>query len=283
MKYTWYPGCSLKGTGKAYEESLLAVFRALDVEVSELKEWNCCGATTFISVDELASYALVARNLAMAAREKRDVIAPCAACYMILNKTQHYVNDYPDVRVVVNRAMDAIGLKYDDRVKVRHPLDVLLNDVGLPAITAKVVKPLKGLTVAPYYGCQIVRPYATSMDKLLQACGATVVHYPLKTYCCGGSQKGALPEVGLDLIHYLIKEALRQGAAVMSTVCPLCHFNVEAFQKEAGNHHDPVSIAVLYFSQLMAYALGASEKEVALNRCIVPAEALFAEKEVAHA
>lgn len=291
MRYAFYPGCSLKGTGKAYEESLLAVFRVLDVKVNELKDWNCCGATTFLSVDELASYALVARNLALAGREHLDIIAPCAACYMVLNKTQHYVQDYPDVRTVVNSAMQAIGLAYDSRVKVRHPLDILINDVGVAAIKAKITHPLKGLKVAPYYGCQIVRPYATfddqanpvTMDRLLEACGAKAVHYPLKTYCCGGSQKGALPEVGMDLIKHLLNEAQRQGADVMATVCPLCQFNVEAFQEEAVNHNGCVSMPVLYFSQLMSLALGVPANEIGLQRSLVPVEAVLADKEIAYA
>jgi len=291
MTYAWYPGCSLHGTGRAYEESLMVVFRALGVEVEELKDWNCCGSTTYLSVDELTSYALVARNLALAAREKRDIVAPCAACYMVLNKCHHYVADYPDVKLAVNRAMEAINLKYDPATKVRHPLDVLLNDVGVKTIKAKVTKPLKGLKVAPYYGCQIVRPYATfddqanptSMDRLLEACGATVVRYSLKTKCCGGSQKGALPEVGLDLIHYLLTEAKRQGADVMATLCPLCQFNVEAFQQEAAAGRPAVAMPVVYFSQLMGLALGASGKEVALRRSLVPIEEVLAGKEIAYA
>lgn len=291
MSYAWYPGCSLRGTGKAYEESLLAVFRALGVEVKELEDWNCCGSTAYLSVDELSSYALVARNLGLAAKEGKDIVAPCAACYMILNKTQHYVADYPEVRLAVTRAMEAIGLRYDERLKVRHPLDVLLTDVGVKTIREKSVRPLSGLKVAPYYGCQIVRPYATfddqvnpvAMDRLLEACGATVVRYPLKTYCCGGSQKGVLPEVGLDLIHNLLAEAKRQGADVMATVCPLCQFNVEAFQQQAANAHPAVSMPILYFSQLMGLALGATKKDVGLGRAMVALEPVLAEKGMAYA
>ncbi|MBZ5657411.1 MAG: disulfide reductase, partial [Acidobacteriia bacterium] len=104
MKYAYYPGCSLRGTGRAYEESLLAVFRALQIEVEELEDWNCCGATTYMSVDELTSYALAARNLALAERAQMDIIAPCAACYLVLNKTQRYIRDYPDIKLVVTRA-----------------------------------------------------------------------------------------------------------------------------------------------------------------------------------
>ncbi|HVM93606.1 MAG TPA: CoB--CoM heterodisulfide reductase iron-sulfur subunit B family protein [Terriglobales bacterium] len=290
MKYAYYPGCSLRGTGKAYEESLLAVFQTLGIEVQEIDNWNCCGATTYLSVDELASYALAARNLALAEREGLDIIAPCAACYLVLNKTQHYIRDYPDIKTVVTRALKQIGLDYVGRVRVRHPLDVFLNDVGAKAITAKVAKPLKGLRVAPYYGCQIVRPYATfddqgdptSMDKLLAACGAAVAPYPLKTRCCGGSQKGTLPKIGLDLIRVLIEEAMRDGADVIATVCPLCQFNLECFQEEAGDSR-PLSMPVLYFTQLMALALGASPGAVAFHRSLINIEPVLAAREIAYA
>jgi len=290
MKYAYYPGCSLKGTGRAYEESLLAVFRALDIEIEELKDWNCCGATAYMSVDELTSYALAARNLALAEQENLDLLAPCAACYLVLNKAQHYVRDYPQIKVVVTRALDAIGLAYNDRVRIRHPLDILLNDVGLKTIAAKIKKPLKHLQIAPYYGCQIVRPYATfddqenptSMDRILETCGAKVVHYPLKTRCCGGSQKGTLPEIGLDLIHYLLSEARKNGADVIATVCPLCQFNLECFQNQAGNGR-PISIPILYFSQLLALALGCPAKTIGLQRSLVPLKPILASKEIAYA
>jgi heterodisulfide reductase subunit B len=291
VKYAYYPGCSLRGTGRAYEESLLAVFRALNVEIEEIDDWNCCGATTYMSVDELTSYALASRNLALAEREHSDIIAPCAACYLVLNKTQRYIREYPNIKLLVTRALSAIGLTYADQVRVRHPLDVLLNDIGVKAIVSKVKVPLNGLKVAPYYGCQIVRPYSTfddqrdptSMDRLLEACGAKMVRYPLKTRCCGGSQKGTLPEVGLDLIHYLLSEAVKNEAEVITTVCPLCQFNLESFQKEAGDRHHPTSIPVLYFSQLMALALGAPAASIGLRRGLVAIEPILAHKEIAYA
>jgi heterodisulfide reductase subunit B len=244
-----------------------------------------------MSVDELASYALASRNLAMAARENKDIVAPCAACYLVLNKTQHYVHDYPNIKTVVERSLAAIGLTYSDKVHVRHPLEILLNEVGLQAISAKVKSPLKGLKVAPYYGCQIVRPYATfddqlnptSMDRILEACGAKMVPYPLKTRCCGGSQKGTLPEVGLDLIGYLLAEAQKRGAEVVSTVCPLCQFNLDVFQKEAQTDQKSVSIPILYFSQLIALALGAPANAIGLQRSLVPVTPILAKKEIAYA
>jgi heterodisulfide reductase subunit B len=292
MNYAFFPGCSLKGTGRAYEESLLAVFKVLGCAFQELEDWNCCGATTYLSVNEIQSYALAGRNLAIAAREKKDIMAPCAACYLVLNKTQHYINDYPHIRQIVSKALSDVGLKYSDDVKVHHPLEVLLNEIGLDTIKSKVKKPLKGLKVAPYYGCQIVRPYATfddqrnptSMDKLLQACGAEIVYYPMKTRCCGGSQKGVLPDVGLDLIKNLLIQAKREGADVISTICPLCQFNLELFQEDVPTSTGkPPIIPVLYFTQLMALAFGCSAKEVGIKRSVVPLEPILKQKELTYA
>jgi len=290
MKYAYYPGCSLKGTGRAYEESLLAVLRVLDVEVEELRDWNCCGATTYMSFDELQSYALAARNLSMAKQAGHDLMAPCAACYLVLNKTQYYVRDYSWIGAIVEHALDAIDLPKDISAKVRHPLDILLNDVGLDSIRAKVVYPLRGLKVAPYYGCQLVRPYAlfdsqrnpTSMDRVLEACGAQIVYYPVKTQCCGGSQKGTLPEVGLDLIRHLLAEAQRNGAEVISTVCPLCQFNLEAFEEQASNAHQ-FHFPVLYFTQLLAVAFGVPLTDAGFQRSFVSIKPILAQREIAYA
>ena len=291
MKYAYYPGCSLRGTGRAYDQSLLFVFRELGVEVEELEDWNCCGATSYVSVDDLVSYALAARNLALAERNHQDIVAPCAACYLVLNKTRHYVKEYPFIGHVVERALGEIGLTYAGRTQVRHPLDILLNEVGIQAIIPKVKTSLRGLKVAPYYGCQIVRPYSTfddqrtptSMDQLLVACGATAINYSEKTRCCGASQKGALSEVGLDRIRRLLHSAKTEGAEVIATACPLCQFNLECYQKETGNGQPAISMPVLFFTQLLALALGGSAEETGLNCCLVPMDRLLASKEIAYA
>jgi heterodisulfide reductase subunit B2 len=289
MKFAYYPGCSLRGTGRAYEESLLAVFRALDIQLEELEDWNCCGATTYMSFDEVTSYALSARNLAIAERMKLDIAAPCAACYLCLNKTQHVMRDYPHINEVVQGALKTIGLNYQDRVKVRHPLDILWNDMGVEAIRKKVKVPLKGVKVAPYYGCQIVRPYAifddqnapVSMDRLLEAAGAEVIDYPVKTRCCGASQKGTLPEMGLGLLARLLTVAKERGADVIATACPLCQFNLELFQDEANGSAPPVTMPVVFFTQLLGLALGAPAKDIGFKHSVVPIQPMLRQKEIA--
>jgi len=290
VRYSYYPGCSLKGTGRAYEESLLPVFRALKVELAEIPDWNCCGATAYMSSDESCAFALGARNLAIAEREKAgDVIAPCSACYLNLNKTQHYLAEYPDIGRKVQAGLRAIGMSYAGTLKVRHPLDVVINDVGLDAVKALVRKPLKGLKVAPYYGCQIVRPYATfddafnptTMDRLLAVLGAEVVPYGLKTRCCGGSLTGTLEPVGVPMAHRLLLEARERGADMVTTVCPLCQFNLDGYQGTVGGGADEIAMPVTYFTQLMGIAFGLPAADVVLNRGIVPAEDVLARRQIA--
>jgi heterodisulfide reductase subunit B len=279
MKYAYYPGCSIKGTGRAYEESLLPVLKALDVEFEEIDDWNCCGATAYMAVDEIKSCVLASRNLALAEKGGySEMMAPCSACYLVLNKAQRYIETSGPVADTVKKALGAINLKITKKIKVRHPLDILLNDVGLDRIKQKVKRPLTGLKVATYYGCQIVRPYSTfddqynptSMDKLIKALGATVVNFPLKTRCCGGSLTGTLPEPGLLCAYILLKEAMKRGADVISTACSLCQFNLDGYQDKIAKKWEPVQVPALYFTQLMGLAFGFSEEEMGLHRCIVP-------------
>lgn len=284
MNYLYYPGCSLKSTGRAYEESLLALFRVLGSPLDELDDWNCCGATAYMSISELKAFSLSARNLALAERKQQvtgdtDLVVPCAACYLGLNKTRRYLSEHPDVHRKVNDALGAAGMRYSGNVRVRHPLDVLINDIGLEIITEKLVRPLTGLRVACYYGCQIVRPYAefdeqhrpTTMDRLLKALGAELVEWPLKTRCCGGSLSGTVQDVGLRLSYILLKEASKRGADVIATACPLCQFNLECYQSNMSRlYESDVQIPVAYFTQLMGMALGIAEKKLGLQRLFVP-------------
>ncbi len=279
MKYAYFPGCSLKGLGRAYEESLLPVMGHLGVELEELVDWNCCGATAYMAVDEAKACVLAARNLALAEKSgHRQLLAPCAACYLVLNKTKHYFHDYPKMKETIDRALKAVDLQYAGDTPVRHPLDVLLNDVGFEAIKQKVSRPLKGLKVAPYYGCQLVRPYSsfddqynpTTMDRLLEALGASVVRYPLKTKCCGGSLTGTVPEAGIRMVYVLLNEARKRGAHCLATVCPLCQFNLDAYHASVTAEYGDVLLPTVYFTQLMGLAFGLPESQLGLGRAAVP-------------
>lgn len=283
MKYLYFPGCSLKGTGRAYEESLLAVFEALGLSWEELKEWNCCGATSYMAVDEMKAFTLAARNLALAEEQGGngpvEMLAPCNACYMVLNKAQHAIAENPKIAKTITGALKAGQLGYDGRVVVRHPLDIFVNEIGLDKFTALAKKPLKGMKVACYYGCQIVRPYATfddphnpmTMDRLLTALGAEVIDWPLKVRCCGGSLTGTIEDVGLRLNYILLREAERRGANVIATACPLCQFNLECYQDKIGAQNDAkIAMPVAYFTQLIGAAFGISEQRLGLQRSFLP-------------
>jgi heterodisulfide reductase subunit B len=297
MKYSYFPGCSLKGTGRAYEESLLQVLKILGVELVELDDWNCCGATAYMAVDEVKACVMASRNLAIAEKTGcKELLAPCSACYLVLNKTKHYLHESPSVQAVIQTALKQGNLTYSGNTPVRHPLDVLVNDVGIAEIKKHVKQPLKGLKVAAYYGCQIVRPYAsfddqynpTTMDRLLEAIGCTLVPYPLKTRCCGGSLTGTLPEPGLLCSYILLKEAIKRGADVISTVCPLCQFNLDCYRdKMASRWGDEVipdpahkggsipvgprlDLPVVFFTQLIGLAFGLPQTSLGLQRGMTP-------------
>jgi heterodisulfide reductase subunit B len=289
MKYLYYPGCSLKSTGKPYEESILSIFRALNVDVEEIRDWNCCGATAYMAVDELKSFALCARNLAIAVKQHGageegpvNVIAPCSACYALLLKTQHYMEENPEVERVVKSALGELGLEAEGlmkKVRIRHPLDVLVNDVGVDRIKEKVTNPLKGLKVATYYGCLLVRPYSTfddsynptSMDRLVEALGGEVVDWALKTRCCGGTLSGTIQGVGLRLSYFILKEAARKGGELLITACPLCQFDLECFQGDMSDRfQEKVDMPVAYFSQLVGKAFGLSDRDVGAQRLFIP-------------
>ena len=280
MKYLYYPGCSLKSSGALYEDSLLAVFRTLGVEVEELKDWNCCGATNYMSINEDHAIAITARNLAIAAAHGGgDLIVPCAACYMGLMKTQNYMATDERLKEEVCNQLAKVGLSCDNTVRVRHPLDVLVNDVGLDAIKQAVKKPLNGVKAACYYGCQLIRPIATfdnahdpqTMDRIARAIWCEPVDWPIKTRCCSGSMTSTLTKIGLSMNFELLREAKNRGANVILTACPLCQFNLECFQGKIGRtYHEDVHMPVMYFTQLMGMAFGLSDKELGLKKMLSP-------------
>jgi hypothetical protein len=165
MSYTYYPGCSLKGIGKVYEESLLAVFEALGHNLEELDDWNCCGATTYMGIDQTQALALAARNLSLAENEKlKDLVAPCNACYFVLKRVDDYRARYPELMDRVLGVLREMGLDYQGKVRVRHPLDILHDDIGVDEIKKHVRRELNGARVACYYGCLYSRPYGTTEE-----------------------------------------------------------------------------------------------------------------------
>ena len=290
MKYLYFPGCALKGNGKAYEESFQRVFKELNIELQELDDWNCCGATIYMSVNEMEAFTLATRNLALAEKVSDELLIPCGGCFLALEKARRYINDYPEVGQKVREALKTQGLEYHGKIKLRHPIEVLVEDYGVDEIAKRVKVPLKGLKVAPYYGCQIVRPYSnfdnpdnpTMIERILEALGATVVSFPLKTKCCGGILTGACPEVGLEHTYHLLDAAQQLDADLMVTICALCHFNLDSYQDKISKHFGKVNMPVLYFPQIVGVALGIPGKEIGLKRNIISAEPVLEEMGLCH-
>lgn len=285
MKYLYYPGCSLESQAQAYGLSLKTVFRLLGHDLQEIEDWNCCGATAYMSVKETVAFSISARNLALAERIGGEVVAPCSSCFTILNKTKRYLKSDPGLRELVNQALRSGGLEYAGSTPVRHPLEVLINDIGLETIKAKRRRDLKDLRIAPYYGCQLVRPergfdnveVPMSMDHLFGQLGGELVHFPVKVRCCGGMLMSTFPEVGLKLNKDILECASENQAEVIITTCPMCHINLEAYQKQINRKYGTnFRIPIWYFTQLLGWSLGADKEELGLkyNFVNIPEEKL---------
>jgi heterodisulfide reductase subunit B len=281
MKYLFYPGCSMQRNAKPYLDSLIALEDKIGMELVEVEDWNCCGATEYSAVNRTASHALVGRNLAQAQKMSdgtKTLMAACSACYLNLQKTDHYMSEDEEFNSRINDALSAGDLHYDaGSLDVRHALDVIFNDIGLEKIKEQVVKPLKGLRVAAYYGCMVVRPdvnnhfsdpeYPNILEELLAALGAEVVDFPMKTHCCSGHMTQISGETAYELIRRLVYGATRYEADLLVTLCPMCQLNVDAYQAETNRFFDTnYEVPILYFSQLMGLAFGIDAGDLGIGK-----------------
>ena len=282
MKYAYYPGCSLECSSAAYDVSVREVANLLRIELWELDDWNCCGATEYFSQDELTACAVIARNLAIVEPWFDQLVAPCAACYLNLKKTDRLMSENADLNAKINEALAAGGLNYQaGRVRVRHLLDVIYTDIGEIAIRDKVVRPLTGLRVAPYYGCQIVRPFdefdnpehPTKLDELFTWLGAEVVDYPTKAHCCSGHMPQISEPQAFELIRRLLQAAADHEADMILCMCPMCQLNLDAYQSRVNGHFKTsFKIPIVFFTQMLGVAFGIEPEKLGFGKEIVPAE-----------
>jgi heterodisulfide reductase subunit B len=278
MKYLYYPGCSSKGTSRAYEESLLNVCRKLGVELQEVEDWNCCGATSVIAVNKVLAFTLSARNLALAESNGTEMVTPCPSCWLMLTKVNKAFHEGAALADRVKQALAAGGLTYNGTVNVRHLLDFLVNVVGVEKVGKAVTNPLKGYRVAPYYGCQIVRPYAESddtynpqnMEKLIEALGGEVAPFEGKTACCSGAMMATRKKTGVEMSGEIIKNIKRARANLVVTPCPLCQLNLELAEFDEKQPWKETELPVLNLAQLVGLGLGLTPKELGFSRSILP-------------
>jgi heterodisulfide reductase subunit B2 len=289
-EYAYFPGCSLEKMASSYHTSTLETTKKLGIKLKELEDWNCCGATTYFYIDELLAYTLCARNLAIAEKTGLDVVAPCSACYKNMYFTTQHLKKDVDLAEHVNFALEEDNLKYNGGVNVKHVMEVFAQDVSPEEIKEKVTNPLEGVRVAPYYGCQIVRPQKDKEDVeqpmffegILSAIGATPVNYPLKMRCCGGSLILSSRTAALNMVRNLLQCAIDSQANVIATACPMCQVNLECYQQqvnlEFGTNY---SFPVMYFTQLIGLAFGIPKKKLGIGKEFVsfaPALALVGQE-----
>ncbi len=262
MDLPYFPGCTLSTKAKGYDRSGRAVAKALDFELKELAEWQCCGATFPLSTDNAMALIAPTRLLTQAQAAGGQVTTLCAICFHVLRRTQNFLKGHPDVLDRINWFTEE---PYQGQTQVTHFLEILRDKLTWQGLQSKVTNPLKGLKVTPYYGCLLLRPPSEIqlddpddphiLHDCLQALGCEVVSFPYQSECCGSYLAVNKPEVPKQLATDILASAQRQGAQAIVTACPLCQYNLDSPQRSlAGGAWKP--IPVLYFTQLMAVALG---------------------------
>ena len=279
-QYAYFPGCSLEKLALSYHTSSVESTKKLGVELKELEDWNCCGATTYFHVDQLLANALVARNLAMAEKDGLNLVAPCSACYKNAYFTNKYMKEDPDLAEHINYALEEDNLKFNGTIEVFHLMEIFADDIGMEELKSKVTNPLDGLKVAAYYGCQIVRPKKNGdnaenpqfFEELISATGAESVNFPDRLRCCGGSLIMTSRHAALDMVRVLLQNATDNEAEVIATACPMCQINLECYQTQVNDKFGTkFSVPILYFTQLLGLALGVNRKKLGFGKEFVSA------------
>jgi heterodisulfide reductase subunit B len=282
VRYAYYPGCSLHAGAKEYDTSWRAVCETLGIELVEMENWSCCGTVHATNVDRVLSLALAARNLTIGEALGLEIVAACSGCYKNLRTADLTLKRDAELQKRVNASLTH---SFRGETAVRHPLYVIVEDVGLETLT-DIPRPLRGLRVAPYYGCVLTRPayldppddpeYPMAMDYLLKALGAEVVPFPAKAKCCGGAVLLSHTEVSVDLSGKLLKQAKEAGAQCVAVACPMCQMALDGYQPRIERAlGDRLNLPILYFTQLMGLAMGIEEQHLGLDRLFVaPTNAL---------
>ena len=258
MKVSYYPGCSLHATATEYNQSVRAVSRALGIELKEVEDWSCCGATSAHSTNFKLSIALPTRNLVSAEKDGLDMImVPCAACFNRFKTAQYHLGRDEELRTEIE---DIVGGEYKGSIAVKNPVDVVFNEIGLDVLNEKVTRKLSGLKPVSYYGCLLLRPpeicdfdnYENPymMDGIMESLGTESRPWSYKTDCCGGSLTLGKTEIVVRLVDKLMRMAREAGANCLVTACPICMANLDMRASEG------MRLPAFYFTELIALAMG---------------------------
>jgi succinate dehydrogenase / fumarate reductase cytochrome b subunit len=279
MKYAYYPGCAAKGSTPEADFATKLVARRLGIELLELQNSGCCGAKEIRVVGRRLDLNLNARILALAQGRGLDILTICNTCLLNLTQANNQLKADPETLKKVNESLSEIDLDYDGGTSVKHFLHVILTDFGLDRLKQNVVAPLKGLKVAPFYGCHIVRPVkdlgfdvakTESLEALIKALGAEPVEYQGRTKCCGFYVLMPKEAAALSMVACRLEEALSAEADCIVTPCPLCHIALDMCQKQALDKAGiNRTIPILHLPQLVGLAFGIPEKELQFNRHLI--------------
>ena len=289
-EYSFYPGCSSQkgASGSNYQVSVDTMCDVLDIKLNDIPDWNCCSASIgYAGGGELPRMALSARNLALSeqANPEQDVVATCAACWLATRETKERLLHSDSLMKETNEALAAAGLKVEAKQDVRHMVEVLIEDFGYDGLAQHVKKPLEGIKIAGYVGCQTNRPFGIAgesfenpkyLDKLVETMGAEPIeNYDKKVSCCGGALAFSEPEKSQALIKDIIESAYDGGAEMIVTPCPVCQMNVEVYQDQINaKYKTKFDMPVVYYSQLMSVAYGKGVQESGLNGQVIRAKKL---------
>jgi len=288
--YSFYPGCSSQKAASAsnYMVSVNSMCETLDIELNEIPDWNCCSASIgYAGGGELPRLALSARNMAISeqANPGQDIVATCAACWLATKETQERLHQDDKLMTETNQALAAAGLNVKADQKVRHMVEVLIEDFGYDELGKHVKKPLDGVKIAGYVGCQTNRPFGIAgesfenpkyLDNIVESLGAeSIPTYEKKVQCCGGALAFSEPEKSQEMIKGIIEAAYDNGADMIVTPCPLCQANVEIYQDNINETYGTkFKMPVVYYSTLMSVAFGRNAKDAALDGHIIKAKQL---------
>jgi heterodisulfide reductase subunit B len=289
-EYSFYPGCSSQKKASSYNQyrSTLTICEELGIKLNEISDWNCCSASIgYAGGGELPRLVLSARNLALSEKEhpNQDFVATCAACWLASRETNDRLNEDAQLKSEANEALKEAGLTFQGEKKVRHMVEVLIEDIGYEAMAQPVKKPLKGLKIAGYVGCQTNRPFGINgesfenpvyLDKMIEMLGAEPVeNYDKKVSCCGGALMFSEPEKSQALVKDIIEAAYDGGADMLVTPCPVCQMNTEVYQGQINKKYGTkFNMPSVYYSTLMSVAYGRSAKDAALDGQIIKAKKL---------
>ncbi len=289
-QYAFYPGCSSqkKASADNFLRSIDVVCQKLDVQLNEIPDWNCCGASIgYGEGGELPRLVLSARNLALAEQHLpgQDMVSVCPACWLGSRETAERLHESSSLLAEANEALKEAGLQLKGEVKARHFVEVLIEDLGWEAMKKPVVKSLDGIKFAGYVGCQTNRPFGIAgesfenpkyLDKMVETVGAEPLpQYDQKVTCCGGALAFSEPEKAQKQIRDIVESAYDHGADMIVTPCQLCQANVEIYQSEINKKQGTkFNMPVVYYSQLMTVAYGGSARDAGLDGQLIKAEKL---------